>query len=146
MEACEGADELVDVTGARGDLEIPLWQLAQAFGETWQTLPAKTPYLSVRPQEVENWRRKLRESRCKVGLAWQGHPQHGGDYRRSIRLTDTCCGIDTETRVVTSGEQALNGGLGDALCPQQRSQPTMPIQGYGRRNLSRGNPAVCAVP
>ena len=44
------------------------------------------PYLTVRKDAVEKWRSKLGTQKLKVGIAWAGNPDFGGDRDRSILL------------------------------------------------------------
>src|SRR5207247_10086355 len=52
-----------------------------------ETVPAAVPYLSADPELVRRWRDELSPLRgLKVGIAWQGNPNHPEDRRRSFPL------------------------------------------------------------
>ena len=44
------------------------------------------PYITVRDNAVEKWRSKLSAQKLKVGIAWAGNPDFGGDGDRSVLL------------------------------------------------------------
>jgi tetratricopeptide (TPR) repeat protein len=55
------------------DWQIPLQGLPLALGITLQTIPARTPYLSVAPELSAQWKTRLANDRSfKVGLVWAG--------------------------------------------------------------------------
>ena len=61
--------------------------LPHLFGTTLETVPAAVPYLSADPELVRRWRDELSPLRgLKVGIAWQGNPNHPEDRRRSFPL------------------------------------------------------------
>jgi Flp pilus assembly protein TadD len=69
------------------DVWSPLLSLPRLFGTRVESIPAKVPYLGVRPPIVERWRRRLEGlSGLRVGLVWGGSPRHLNDFRRSIDL------------------------------------------------------------
>jgi tetratricopeptide (TPR) repeat protein len=49
---------------------------------------ADTPYLFPKNVLRPEWAAVLDDSRLKVGVAWQGNPQHSNDHHRSIRLRE----------------------------------------------------------
>jgi hypothetical protein len=57
--------------------------LPHLLGTTADTIPAQVPYIKV-PAEVRG--PSLDGKGLKVGIAWQGNPQHDQDRRRSIPL------------------------------------------------------------
>jgi tetratricopeptide (TPR) repeat protein len=99
LASCPGIDGLLAWESALPDFDVhvPLLSLPGIFGTTLATIPAKVPYLSADPELVERWRRELdglpaqplprrgRES-IKVGIAWQGNPEHKQDRQRSLAL------------------------------------------------------------
>jgi tetratricopeptide (TPR) repeat protein len=68
------------------DVQCPLMSLPLAFRTTIETIPSVVPYITVRDNAVEKWRSKLSTQKLKVGIAWAGNPDFGGDRDRSILL------------------------------------------------------------
>ncbi len=76
------------------DTYIPLLTLPAIFGTTVSNLPAQVPYLKVDGGLVSNWASVLDSLRPKgsdrpslrIGIAWQGNPDHLGDHQRSFPL------------------------------------------------------------
>jgi Flp pilus assembly protein TadD len=54
------------------DYHCPVFSLPRAFGTTMATIPGETPYLSVDPALVTQWRHRLPSGGRLVGLAWAG--------------------------------------------------------------------------
>ncbi|NIF56189.1 tetratricopeptide repeat protein [Burkholderia sp. Ax-1724] len=58
------------------DLQIPLLSLPFALGTNYNTIPGRTPYLSVPPAYGRKWRGSLGgQAKRKIGLAWSGRIQ-----------------------------------------------------------------------
>lgn len=69
------------------DFQCPLLSLPLAFGTRVETIPARTPYLSVHDSHRDKWRERLGPRRAsRIGLAWAGNPDHVNDRQRSITL------------------------------------------------------------
>jgi hypothetical protein len=77
------------------DAYVLLSSLPQIFGTELNTIPTPIPYISLDPQRVAHWSRRLDElrpprpdgtRRLRVGLAWSGRPTHPNNLRRSIRM------------------------------------------------------------
>ncbi|HJT78306.1 MAG TPA: DUF6165 family protein [Gemmataceae bacterium] len=69
------------------DVYVPLVSLPGLLGTTLSNIPAEVPYLFADPDLVAHWRRELAPvSGFRVGIAWQGSPQHPWDRHRSIPL------------------------------------------------------------
>jgi tetratricopeptide (TPR) repeat protein len=87
LEGVAGIDQLI----ARGaplphfDVQAPLMSLPGLFGTTLATIPAAIPYVNACPTLVLEWRKELPPG-FKIGIAWQGNPEHAGDRRRSVPL------------------------------------------------------------
>lgn len=65
------------------DVQSPLMSLPGIFRTTLETAPAKIPYLAAGAENVEAWRRRLREwPGLRIGIAWQGNPQFEFDRWR----------------------------------------------------------------
>ena len=89
LTTCAGIDHLV-VQGTAPpphDVYAPLLSLPRIFGTTLATIPSITAYLSADPALRADWQDQLR---CvvgfKVGIAWQGNPDHKRDRGRSVPL------------------------------------------------------------
>ncbi|HEV3426088.1 MAG TPA: tetratricopeptide repeat protein [Paraburkholderia sp.] len=60
----------------QADLQCPLLSLPLALGTTVDTIPARTPYLSVPPTYGRKWRGSIGgHAKRKIGLAWSGRVQ-----------------------------------------------------------------------
>ena len=69
------------------DVHVPLMSLPYVFHTREETIVRDVPYLAVEPQRVERWREYLQEyPGLKVGIVWQGRPDHRRDRVRSIPL------------------------------------------------------------
>jgi len=85
----------IDAVVAKGsalpsfDVYIPLMSLPRVLGTSLATVPARVPYLYPPPALVEAWREELRqEPSFKIGIIWQGSPDHLNDRNRSAALAD----------------------------------------------------------
>jgi hypothetical protein len=89
LKSCPGVKKVVAHGAPLPDFDChaPLMSLPRLLGTTVETIPASVPYLSADKALIERWRRELSTVRAfKVGIGWQGNPQNGTDYRRSIPL------------------------------------------------------------
>ena len=69
------------------DAHAPLLSVPRLLRTTLDTIPRSIPYLHPDPHLIEHWRRQLAPlPGLKVGIAWQGNPNHPDDRRRSIPL------------------------------------------------------------
>lgn len=101
------------------DVHLQVYSLAAAFGATLETIPA-APYLSPDHDLVETWRARFDregDSRLKVGLVWQGNPEHPGDYGRSLPLSKLM-GVLAVKGVRFIGLQPGEGGAQMAEIPE----------------------------
>jgi hypothetical protein len=90
LKTCPGIDGAVALEGPLPDCDVhaPFLSLPHIFGTTLDTVPADVPYLAADAKLVERWRRELGASRdFKIGIAWQGNPDHLADRERSVSLT-----------------------------------------------------------
>jgi Flp pilus assembly protein TadD len=89
LSTLEGVERIVseDEPLPEADFHCPLLSLPLAFGTRLETIPARTPPLSV-PEPVQaRWRQQLGPRReFRIGLAWAGNPDHGNDRQRSMPL------------------------------------------------------------
>jgi tetratricopeptide (TPR) repeat protein len=72
------------------DFQCSLMSLPQVFDTTVDTVPANIPYFFANPARIESWRSRMIAADCvakrRVGLFWQGNPDHPDDRNRSISL------------------------------------------------------------
>lgn len=69
------------------DCHAALLDLPMRLGTTVADIPADIPYLFPDAGRMARWRRKLGTAPgVKVGLCWQGNPNHFRDWNRSIPL------------------------------------------------------------
>ena len=68
------------------DYYVPLLSLAERFGTRLDTIPAEVPYLAADREKASAWADRLGDEGFKVGIAWQGNPNHPADHLRSIAL------------------------------------------------------------
>ena len=67
------------------DHQRVLMTLPELFGTTLDTIPATVPYLSADPADVSRWAEDVGgEPGFKIGVAWQGNPNHNKDRERSF--------------------------------------------------------------
>ena len=62
-----------------------LVSLPGRFNTLLESIPAPIPYLSVFAERVQTWGARLPKEGLRVGLVWQGNPEHGNDAQRSLR-------------------------------------------------------------
>ncbi|RMF90866.1 MAG: tetratricopeptide repeat protein, partial [Nitrospinota bacterium] len=92
LQRCQGFDELFERSSGNSsqhpfDVHIPLLSLPRIFQTTLETIPAAVPYLYPDPVLVEKWGNRLgQEPGFKIGICWQGNPQHRRDRFRSLPL------------------------------------------------------------
>jgi cytochrome c-type biogenesis protein CcmH/NrfG len=89
LERTPGVDRLIpsDVPAPPADVYAPLLSLPHLLGTTLNTVPAEIPYLTPEAELVERWKHKLgASSNFRVGIAWQGQPEHAKDRERSVPL------------------------------------------------------------
>ena len=69
------------------DCQAPLLSLPGIFQITLSTIPAQVPYLRRHPDFERKWADELATlPGFKVGIAWQGNPEHDRDRHRSVSL------------------------------------------------------------
>jgi len=94
LRGCHGVDVLVP-EGANlpeVDFHSPLMSLPRLCGTTLATIPAPIPYIEVDPAKVSRWREAIFHvvipRAVRVGIAWQGNPNHPWDSFRSVPLRE----------------------------------------------------------
>jgi tetratricopeptide (TPR) repeat protein len=91
LSTCRGADGFfpMEAPPPPADTHASLMSLPSVFRTDGDSIPADVPYLSARPDLVEDWRRRLgAEGQLRVGIVWQGNPSFSNDHHRSIPLTE----------------------------------------------------------
>ncbi len=68
------------------DFHCPLLSLPLAFGTELSTVPAATPYIAAKDEDIAEWRNNLPSQRPRIGLVWAGGGVHDNDHNRSMRL------------------------------------------------------------
>lgn len=70
------------------DWQCSLVDAADLLGIAADNIPAPIPYLCAAPQLVQYWQQRLprRAGVARVGIAWQGNPDHQADAYRSLPL------------------------------------------------------------
>ncbi|WP_165772260.1 tetratricopeptide repeat protein [Niveispirillum lacus] len=68
---------------------VPIASLPGIFKTTLSTVPNQTPYLRPPTAEQEQWAARImaRRGTLRVGLVWQGNPDHHNDQNRSIPVS-----------------------------------------------------------
>jgi Tfp pilus assembly protein PilF len=86
---CAGIDRMVTVGAPLPDFDVhaPLMSLPALLKTTLRTIPNQTPYLYPEEERVQAWGQKLRAApEFKIGIGWQGNPNHRWDRHRSVPL------------------------------------------------------------
>ncbi len=89
FSSCAGIDRIISEGDLRPDFDVhaPLGSLPGLLGTTPETIPAGIPSLTAEPSRVERWRQRLGvKGTLRVGIVWQGNPQHAQDRWRSAPL------------------------------------------------------------
>ncbi len=71
------------------DWQVPFPSLPSCFRTRLETIPNQVPYLLVEGQRAAAWQKvfaELPKQGRRVGLVWQGNPNHRNDRNRSISL------------------------------------------------------------
>lgn len=89
FRSCDGVDHVVQRghTAPVVDFQIPFINVPGVLKTTMATIPSRVPYLHPDSSRVARWARELAGlGRIRVGIVWQGNPQHKGDRFRSVPL------------------------------------------------------------
>jgi tetratricopeptide (TPR) repeat protein len=74
------------------DVQAPLMSLPLIMKTRLETIPSEIPYLFADTNLVKAWKERLKKiAGMKVGICWQGNPNHKGDKNRSIPLSQFEC-------------------------------------------------------
>ena len=75
--------------GLEGHVKAPLMSLPAIMGTTLETVPVGVPYLSASAEAIEKWRPTVEAiPGFRVGIAFQGRPDHRNDLFRSVPLKE----------------------------------------------------------
>ena len=91
LSRCAGIDELVAPKSFAwpADEHALLMSLPNIFKTTVATIPVNVPYIFADPALVDAWRAEMSARRgFKIGVAWQGSPQHPDNLLRSVPLAE----------------------------------------------------------
>ncbi|WP_395687187.1 tetratricopeptide repeat protein [Caenimonas koreensis] len=86
LQTVAGVDEVViDLRQLRTHdyWTFPL-SLPMRFATTLESIPGELPYISADPARVAHWKKRLPESKLKIGLVWKGAAGHKNDMNRSL--------------------------------------------------------------
>ena len=89
LEGCRGVERVICEDDPIPDFDCyaPLLSLPRICGTTLGTVPADVPYLAIDPELQAHWAAELASIEgFKVGVVWQGNPEHSKDRQRSFRL------------------------------------------------------------
>ncbi|MCU0710914.1 MAG: tetratricopeptide repeat protein [Pirellula sp.] len=94
LQCCNGIDVLLPSTlpvQMPFDYHCSLIDVADVLNINSETIPATIPYLHPSDRIVEYWRsaldRTLPKSKLRIGINWQGNPDHQADMFRSFPLS-----------------------------------------------------------
>ncbi len=85
-----GVAEVIDTPNAavRADFHCPLMSVPLGLKTTVETIPNRVPYLTPPADAVAKWKERLTAvPGFRVGIVWQGNPEHAGDRWRSVPLS-----------------------------------------------------------
>ncbi len=68
------------------DYLCPLMSLPWAMGTRADTIPWSGPYIEADEETLARWRKRLDWDGFKIGITWQGNPNHAMDGERSVPL------------------------------------------------------------
>ena len=89
LAGCLGIDELIPESSPLPDFDVqaPLLSLPGLFQTRLETIPVNVPYIFPDHGLLKHWHNAMMHlTGFKIGIAWQGNPQHKMDRHRSIPL------------------------------------------------------------
>ncbi|MBX9677746.1 MAG: tetratricopeptide repeat-containing glycosyltransferase family protein [Gemmataceae bacterium] len=92
LSSCKGVDQWINVGEPLPAFaaHAPLMTLPKIFETTLVTIPNQTPYLSAEADKIAEWKVELNATmpagNLRVGIAWQGNPNHRWDRHRSFPI------------------------------------------------------------
>lgn len=99
LASIEGVERCVSTLDALVpvDWQVPFPSLPYCFRTSLDSIPSEVPYLAADEKRREDWGRLYAEiplRGARVGLAWQGNPNHRNDHNRSIPITQMASLLD----------------------------------------------------
>lgn len=103
LQGCEGISSLVPNTWKvpdHFDYHCSLMDVADVMQIDLSNIPGETPYIKSPPNLVAYWKRQLNQllppAKHRIGIVWQGNPNHQADMFRSFPLEslEPLCNID----------------------------------------------------
>lgn len=95
LQGCEGIDSIVPNTWKVEqpfDFHCSLIDVADVLNTNVGSIPSEVPYIRVPENLVGYWRNQLHRilppSKYRIGLVWQGNPDHQADMFRSFALKE----------------------------------------------------------
>jgi tetratricopeptide (TPR) repeat protein len=82
------ATSTAELVGLPDACWLPLISVPNLLGMTVETVPARTPYLTIDAAAVSAWKTRLGTAGFKIGIGWQGNPTQGNDHGRSMPLAE----------------------------------------------------------
>jgi tetratricopeptide (TPR) repeat protein len=107
------------------DVHAPLMSLPYLCHTTRATIPASVPYLYADRARIERWRPRLPVGKFRIGVVWQGNPQHKWDRHRSFPLHALA------PLAAVPGVQLLSLQKGHGLDVLQTEPPRFPLMLLG---------------
>lgn len=89
LKSCRGIDAVIPTAAPPPafDVYLPLPSAPGVFGTTLESIPANVPYLFADAALLGRWQAEFNTvGEFKVGIAWQGDPNHKANRYRSIPL------------------------------------------------------------
>jgi tetratricopeptide (TPR) repeat protein len=106
----------------RADLQIPLLSLPLALGTTFDTIPARTPYLAATPAYRRKWRGSLGgHAKRKIGLAWSGRIQKQENRAMPLAALEPLLALDGIDWIVLQPELSEEEQAALAAHPRAKS-------------------------
>ena len=93
LSSVRGIDQLIDQTQEFPDFDVyaPLMSLPYILGDDPTRFSTRDAYLAADPSLTAHWKNRLSQfTEYRVGLAWQGNPEHTEDHLRSVPLRELC--------------------------------------------------------
>jgi Flp pilus assembly protein TadD len=142
---CNGVDMALDGSSLEPqcDVHVPLLSLPAILGITLETLPAEVPYLVTDKLLVDHWGAELAKAIAvessdgaspsegsgssrpakpfRIGIAWQGNPDHKNDRWRSFRLAHFA------PLAAIPGVRLISLQTGDGLDQLKAADRTFPV-------------------
>ena len=130
LRTVEGIDALLSEphqTLDAHDYWDSLMSLPRRLGTTFESLPARIPYLGVFTHRLQTWKERLPGDGLRVGLVWKGSAEHHNDTERSLRHFSDLLPLWS-----VSGVRFISLQVGDAEAETDQCMTQQPILRLGR--------------